>query len=310
MISRRPTPASTIDSQLRVGSTQTSELLARGRHPVADLYKCTRYSAALGREWYAEAVPELGRPRGAGVAGSGNDRRQGARAKDIRRVSAAAFTWFPNCWLSRGWTESGLTPFRYDRIGNSDAHLAHTNGAVSQDVCAATISRPTRRQSHCMRYTRICRPYPYHRAVSEISEDSEPLSSKSRRGGHLSDQRERCPNCARLPGSRLEAIALAQELAILWLVAEPPAAVRTRRFCRACAPAASPGDVACAVCADGPVLAMDVTTHASENAVITWLNTQGWGRSANQRGDSILLCPRCAQFATWPRTSRGDSEVG
>ena len=131
-----------------------------------------------------------------------------------------------------------------------------------------------------------------------------------RQHGHHSDQYERCPNCKRKPSSRHEAIALAQELAITWLVAELATTVGTRQFCRSCAPNASPADLACAVCADGPVLAVVAATLAHENAVIGWLNAQGWRRSANRSGDDVLLCPRCAQFAVWTKTPAKNTELG
>lgn len=96
----------------------------------------------------------------------------------------------------------------------------------------------------------------------------------------------------------------------MWLVARSATEVEPRHFCRECAPKASPSDVGCAVCADGPVLARDAIPLTSEDAVVTWLNEQGWRGSANQRGEGVLLCPRCAQFAVWPRSTCGDAELG
>jgi hypothetical protein len=160
-------------------------------------------------------------------------------------------------------------------------------------------------------WTRMCRCDPYDRAVPQLSGDNEGQRPDYHRGRRRpEDPPESCPNCGREPGSRREAITLAQELAVVWLVAESGAGVSARRFCRACAPSASPGDVACDVCADGPVLSQDVIALTSENAVVRWLNTQGWRRSANQRGDGVLLCPRCAQFDVWPKSSHRDTGSG
>jgi hypothetical protein len=93
---------------------------------------------------------------------------------------------------------------------------------------------------------------------------------------------------------------MAQELNVVWLVARSATDVGVRRFCRRCAPSASAEDVACAICADGPVLAQDVIVVAGEEAVVSWLNMQGWRSSADRCGLRVLLCPRCARFAGLP----------
>lgn len=103
---------------------------------------------------------------------------------------------------------------------------------------------------------------------------------------------------------------MAQDLAIVWLVARSATEVEPQHFCRRCAPTASQSDVGCAICADGPVLARDVIPLTSEDAVIRWLNEQGWRGSANQRGEYVLLCPRCAKFAVWPGDPRRGAGFG
>ncbi len=89
---------------------------------------------------------------------------------------------------------------------------------------------------------------------------------------------------------------LAQELATTWLLVEggpDGATVVVGWFCRACVPAGPVAEVACAVCADGPLLAGELATGAARQMFEEWLVGQGW-RSRGALVDGVVLCPRCA----------------
>lgn len=111
-----------------------------------------------------------------------------------------------------------------------------------------------------------------------------------------------CPGCGRRPGSVVERRVLADELATTWLLVEGGLAggamVVVRSFCRACVPAGPVAEVACAMCADGPLLAGELATGAARQVVEEWLIGQGWCSSgtagAGAAAGVVVLCPRCA----------------
>lgn len=108
-----------------------------------------------------------------------------------------------------------------------------------------------------------------------------------------------CPGCGHRPGSVVERWVLAEELATTWLLVDGGrvgGTVVVRRFCRACVPGGPVAEVACAVCADGPLLAGELATGAAGQVVEEWLVGQGW-RSSGTPGDGVVLCPRCAPVA-------------
>ncbi|MDT7596730.1 MAG: hypothetical protein QOJ06_2276 [Pseudonocardiales bacterium] len=109
-----------------------------------------------------------------------------------------------------------------------------------------------------------------------------------------------CPSCGRCAESTAEACALRVELATTWLIVEAGvgAVVAVRSFCRACAPVGPVGDVACTVCADGPLLAGKLASGTAGDVVDTWLDEHGWRLTAGAGGEAgALLCPGCARFA-------------
>ena len=100
---------------------------------------------------------------------------------------------------------------------------------------------------------------------------------------------------------------LAEELATTWLLVEGGLAggtVLARRFCRACAPAGPVAEVACAVCADGPLLSGELATGAAREVLEGWLVGQGWRSDTaldtvgGTAGAGVVLCPRCAPVAS------------
>jgi hypothetical protein len=95
-----------------------------------------------------------------------------------------------------------------------------------------------------------------------------------------------CPSCGRCAGSTAEACALRVELATTWLIVEAGvgAVVAVRSFCRACAPVGPVGDVACTVCADGPLPAGKLASGTAGHVVDTWLDEHGWRLTAGGRG--------------------------
>lgn len=87
-----------------------------------------------------------------------------------------------------------------------------------------------------------------------------------------------CPSCGRCAESTAEACALRVELATTWLIVEAGvgAVVAVRSFCRACAPVGPVGDVACTVCADGPLLAGNSPVAPPETLLTRgWMSTAG-----------------------------------
>ena len=120
----------------------------------------------------------------------------------------------------------------------------------------------------------------------------------SARRSSLNGRVQGCPRCGQQPGCEAEAWALRVELATTWLVAVGHAGVEVARFCRACAPRGPIGEVACAACADGPLLAGALTTGPARSVVEVWLDEHGWRRTAAAGlGEGALLCPECAVFA-------------
>jgi hypothetical protein len=96
----------------------------------------------------------------------------------------------------------------------------------------------------------------------------------------------RCPGCGFAPSGWSQARTLQADLTIVWLTAENGGA-RESRFCRACAPHLS-GEIGCAVCADGPLLAGEF----SDAMLSGWLTERGWHRNGDHREG--WLCPHCA----------------
>ena len=91
---------------------------------------------------------------------------------------------------------------------------------------------------------------------------------------------------------------LSQDLATTWLLVEGGRAggtVVTRRFCQACVPAGPVAEVACAVCADGPLVAgaLAGTDPVADSAVAGWLVAQGWVLHP------ALTCPACRRAFSW-----------
>lgn len=115
--------------------------------------------------------------------------------------------------------------------------------------------------------------------------------------GHHPRRRAAAPVRAAGRVGRAEGWVLRDELATTWLLLEPEtvhgvaAGVVTRRFCRTCAPSGLVTEVACAVCADGPLLAGELATAAGRGVVDAWLVGQGWPC------DEVVLCPRCSPVA-------------
>ena len=95
----------------------------------------------------------------------------------------------------------------------------------------------------------------------------------------------RCPACAARASAR-RARALAGELDITWLAPHPtrPDAVREQRHCRRCAPTGQVREIACLICADGPLLTGPVHDHAVQG----WLRGHGWRECA-----AGWACPAC-----------------
>jgi hypothetical protein len=95
-----------------------------------------------------------------------------------------------------------------------------------------------------------------------------------------------CPSCGFVPSRGPQARALRADLGVLWLISNDDG-LRESRFCQACAPPDLAGEIACVVCADGPLLVGEF----SAQSLSAWLTERGW----HARGDSRdhWLCPRC-----------------
>jgi hypothetical protein len=96
-----------------------------------------------------------------------------------------------------------------------------------------------------------------------------------------------CPACGFVPSCGPQARALRADLGVVWLISKNDD-MQESRFCQACAPRDLAGEIACVVCADGPLLAAEF----SQQVLSAWLTERGW----HTRGDSRdhWLCPRCA----------------
>lgn len=108
-----------------------------------------------------------------------------------------------------------------------------------------------------------------------------------------------CPGCGRRPGSVVERWVLADELATTWLLVEGGRVGETvvaRRFCRACVLGGPVAEVACAVCADGPLLAGELATGTGRCRADAWLLGQGW--RSDTAAEGVVLCPRCVPVAS------------
>lgn len=96
---------------------------------------------------------------------------------------------------------------------------------------------------------------------------------------------------------------LADELATTWLLVEGGRVGETvvaRRFCRACVSGGPVTEVACAVCADGPLLAGELATGTGRRRAGEWLVGQGWrsDTAGGTVGEGVVLCPRCVPVAS------------
>jgi len=101
-----------------------------------------------------------------------------------------------------------------------------------------------------------------------------------------------CPGCGHEPTTREEATTQRADLAVTWLRTDPnrPGRLLPRQHCRHCQPHGPVVDIACAVCGDGPILAGDLATAATDagtppEPVQQWLAADGW------RLTPELLCP-------------------
>jgi hypothetical protein len=97
-----------------------------------------------------------------------------------------------------------------------------------------------------------------------------------------------CPGCGQRSSSVEAAARLRAELAVRWLVVEAGGLV-SRGFCRGCVPSGPYGEVVCAYCGDGPLLAgaLAGADPAVDPAVVGWLTTEGWAL------DPVATCPSC-----------------
>lgn len=131
-----------------------------------------------------------------------------------------------------------------------------------------------------------------------------------------------CSGCGRGGRTRDEAA----DLAVDWLVVEAgtapfAGAVHTARFHQDCRPAGIPGEFACAVCGDGPLLDPTLTTVLAGTggavdlftaaALTGWLHDHGWSGDLHPASHSSddpdagegPRCPACSPRPARPHTT-------
>jgi hypothetical protein len=94
------------------------------------------------------------------------------------------------------------------------------------------------------------------------------------RSSHRLGRSAQCFGCGAPPRGP----AQAADLATPWLVPAEGGAVGVARYCRACAPTGTVGEIECAGCGDGPLLAEELadTDLLTGAAVDAWLTETGW----------------------------------
>lgn len=93
-----------------------------------------------------------------------------------------------------------------------------------------------------------------------------------------------CFGCSAPPRDPSEAA----DLATPWLTRDADGTVRAVRYCRTCAPSGQVGEIECAICGDGPLLAENLATGdlLASAAVDEWLISTGWSPAGP-------WCPLC-----------------
>lgn len=112
-----------------------------------------------------------------------------------------------------------------------------------------------------------------------------------------------CSGCGARGGDR----AAVADLEVTWLLPDPTSAldaIATGRFCRACRPRGDVGELACAACGDGPLLAgaLAQADLVGSAAIDTWLAATGWSLALTGRAGP--WCPACAAMVFPHRTHR------
>lgn len=112
----------------------------------------------------------------------------------------------------------------------------------------------------------------------------------------------RCPTCRRRAADLADALQLAGELDILWLIPDPdnPARVTTAHYCRSCVPYGLVTDIACTTCGDGPLLTSTLAQPKIEQPVIGWLHAHGWSHT-----DVTWTCGTCTRASISGRARAG-----
>jgi len=194
----------------------------------------------------------------------------------------------------RGGRPPKLTP---DQVALAQRLYDAGEHTVAQIAGMLTVPRSTI-YGHLDKATVGARPRA-QRTVASTPRSAEPAFSKARSTDghtptHASPPRtsRACPGCWHEPTTREEATTQRADLAVTWLSAEPgrPGQVLTRRHCRRCQPHGPVVDIACAVCGDGPILAGDLATAATDagtppKPLQQWLAADGWQLTPE------LLCP-------------------
>jgi hypothetical protein len=100
-----------------------------------------------------------------------------------------------------------------------------------------------------------------------------------------------CPTCGHEPVDAQTRWQQRQDLEITWLYPDPASQLRVieQVHCSSCQPHQQVATVVCQLCGDGPLLAGDLATAATDEVapvvVRTWLTTKGWQISPR------LVCP-------------------
>ncbi len=179
----------------------------------------------------------------------------------------------------RGGRPAKLSP---DQVALAQRLYDGGEHTVAQIAGMFTVPRSTV-YGHLDKATVGARPH----AQKMVATPSPPAAPTSAHGASRT-----CPSCGHDPTTRADATAQRADLAVTWLCADPdrPGQILARRHCRRCQPHSPIADIACAVCEDGPILAGDLATAATDagvppQPVQRWLAADGWQLTPQ------LLCP-------------------
>jgi len=193
----------------------------------------------------------------------------------------------------RGGRPPKLTP---DQVALAQRLYDAGEHTVAQIAAMLGVPRSTI-YGHLDKATVGTRPHAQKTAAAatfsaEPASSNDPADDAHTRGPRITPKSRACPSCGHEPTTREEATTQRADLALTWLRTDPnrPGQLLPRQHCHHCQPHGPVVDIACTVCGDGPILAGDLATAATDagtppKPVQQWLAADGWQLTPD------LLCP-------------------